>query len=116
VGHRDGVGAGGVDLRVDDEAGRVDPSGAFQHGAVGVDQQQVTDFEVSEVHRERIDPEAVGVFGVAGGDVTAGALVEAVPGEQAQCGGEVPFAVLPFLVDAARRTGVHPQPPAVSVS
>src|SRR6266511_4321788 len=87
-----------VDLRMDDETGRVDAAAARHDGAVGLHQQQVTDPHVSKVDAERVDPEAVEVLGVARGDVPAGAFVKAVPGEQPRRRGERPLAVQPLLL------------------
>ena len=82
VGGRDHVGPGGVDLRVDRERGAVDRRVALDDLALVVDQDQVGDPDVAEVHAERVDPEVVEVLGVAGRDVAGDALVEAEPAEQ----------------------------------
>ena len=84
---RPGLVDGGMDL----EAGQVDRLVADDDSAVMVDEQQVRDADMAEIHAERVDPEMVGPFRVAHGDVAGGAMVEAVMGEEAQAGGEAAF-------------------------
>ena len=92
------VGAGRVDLGVDGERGRVDRPVALDHLAVVVDQDQVGDPDVAEVHAEGVDPEVVESLGVAGGDVAGHALVEAELREQAEGGGQPLLAVEALLL------------------
>ena len=74
VGGRDHVGPGGVDLRVDDERGLVHRPVALDDLAVVVDEDQVLDPDLLEVHAERVHPEVVEPLGIAGGDVPGDAL------------------------------------------
>ena len=67
-----------------------------------VDADQVGDADVLEVHPERVDPEAVGVLGVADGDVTGDALVEAELAEQAERRGEPLLAVQALGLDGSK--------------
>jgi hypothetical protein len=62
------------------------------------DQHQVRDLDAAEVHAERIDPEVIGQLGIAGGDVTRAAHVEAVAAEQAVGSGQALFAIEPLLL------------------
>src|SRR5258706_15403349 len=100
---------------MDGEAGRIGPTNPGNHRALGIHQQQVADPDVSEVDTERVDPEALGMLGVAGGDVPAGTVVEAEPGEQPQGRGELLQPVPALLLSRPLWTlSGHPQPPAVS--
>ena len=98
MGGGDDVGAGRVHLRVDGEGGRVDRPVALDDLAVVVDADQVVDRDVLEVHAERVDPEVVGVLGVAGGDVAGDALVEPEPAEDAEGRGEALLQVQALLL------------------
>ena len=95
---RDGVhvGPGTVDLGVDRERGAVEQAVALEHGAVEVDEDQVSRREKAPAAAERVDPEAVGMPGVAHRDVAGDPVVVAEPGEDAVRGGE------PELVMGAR--------------
>ena len=85
-------------LRVDCERGAVDHRVAFDHLAGVVDADQVGDTDVLEVHPERVDPEAVEVFGIAHGDVPGDPLVESELAEQAERRREALLAVQAFLL------------------
>ena len=98
VGGGDHVGAGGVDLRVDDEGGGVDRHVALDHLPLVVDQDEVGDPDVAEVHGEGVHPEVVGALGVAGGDVPGHPLVEAELGEEAEAGRQPLLAVQAVLL------------------
>ena len=74
---------------------------ALDHLALVVDQQEVLDLNLTEVHAERVDPEGVGQLGVAGGDVAGRALAEAELAEQAEGGGQALLAMAPLLLDGA---------------
>ena len=76
VGRRDDVGARGMDLAVDRERGPF-PRAPLDDVALVVDEDQVGDPDVREVHAERVDPEVVEPLRVAGGDVPGDAFVEA---------------------------------------
>ncbi len=111
VGDRDDVGAGGVHLGVHGEGRLVDVVAALDDLAVGVGEDQVAHGDVFEGHPERIDPEAVAVLRVAGGDVPRDTVLEAEPPEDPQ-GAREPFLAVPaFLVDRVvhRRHG-EPEP------
>jgi hypothetical protein len=51
---------------------------------------------MAKVHAERVDPEVIGPFGVAGGDVARDPFIEAELREQAEGPGE-PFLSVPAL-------------------
>ena len=93
---RDDVRAVVVHARVDRERGAVHLGFAVHDVALRVDQDQIRSADVSEVEPERIDPEALGLFGVARGDVARDAFIEAVAREQAERRGELLFAVEPL--------------------
>ena len=109
VGVRGGhhVGAGGVDLRVDHERGRVHRPGALDDLAPVVHEQEVLHPDLLEVHAERVDPEVVEQLGVAGGDVAGRALVEAEVPEQPERGGEPLLAVPALVVHVGRTSGTR---------
>ena len=54
---------------------------AFNNFAGGIHQHQVRGFDLAEVHAERVYPETLVPFRVAGGDVSGYALIEAELGE-----------------------------------
>ena len=97
------VGAGRVDLGVDGEGGPVDRHVPLDHLALVVDQDEVGDPDVTEVHAEGIDPEVVEALGVAGGDVPGHPLVEAELGEEPEPGGQALLAVEPLLLGRVER-------------
>ncbi len=99
MGGGDDVGPGLVDLGVDGERGLVDRPVALDHGAVVVDEDEVGDPDQVEAEAERVDPEQLGVLGVAGGDVAGDALVEAEAPEEAERGSEALLAVEPLVLD-----------------
>ena len=66
--------------------------------AVVVDEEEVGDPDVAEVHAEGVDPEVVGELGVAGGDVAGHTFVEAALGEHAEGGGQALLAVETLLL------------------
>ena len=101
------VGPGGMDLRVDDERRRVHRAPAFDDLALVVDEEEVGHPDVPEVHGEGVDPEVVGELGVAGGDVSGHAFVEAEPGEQTEGGGQALLAMQALVLDRVegRREG-----------
>jgi hypothetical protein len=101
MGGADDVGPRRVHLRVDGEGRLVQRPVALDDGAVVAHQQQVADADVPEVHAERVHPEVVGQFGVAGGDVARHALVEAELAEQPKRRGEPLLAVQALLLDRA---------------
>ena len=70
---------------------------AFDDFAAGVDEDQVGGADVGEVDAEGIDPEVVGMFGVAGGDVAGDAFVVTEAGEEAEAGGHTLFTVEAFV-------------------
>ena len=99
VGRGDDVGPRGVDGRVDDERRAIDRALALDDLAVVVDENQVRDADVAEVHPEGVDPEVVEQFGVARRDVPGDAFGEAELAEDAQRAGESLLAVLAFGLD-----------------
>jgi hypothetical protein len=102
VGGGDHVGPRLVQLGMDGEGGAVQPGrdlGRRLDDLAGMaDQHQVRDLDPREVHAERIDPEVVGQFRIAGGDVAGPAHVEAVAAEQAIRRGQPLLAIEPLLL------------------
>ena len=76
VGCRNDVGPRLVDLRVDDECGLIDHGVALNDLADPVDENQIGNPDVSEMHPERVDPEVVELLGITGRDVASHTLVE----------------------------------------
>ena len=70
------VGARRVDLGVNGEGRGVDGPGSFEHGARVVDKDKVSNADLFEAHTERIDPEAIRMLRVAGGDMTRNSFVK----------------------------------------
>jgi len=62
-----------------------------------IDEDQVGNPHPGEVPAERVHPETIGVLGVARGDVSGRALVEAELAEDAERGGEAPLALQPLV-------------------
>ena len=71
VGGRDHVRMRGVDRRVNHEAGLVDRLVADQDVAIVVDELKVRHLDLAEMLRQRIDPEPLGKFRIAHGDMAA---------------------------------------------
>src|SRR5471030_2145990 len=92
-----GVGPRGVYAGMDGEGGGVDRAVALDRFAQVVDQNQIGDTDVSEINAERIDPKAIGLLGVAGGDVAGHSLIESVTGKQTEGRGEAFLAVAALL-------------------
>jgi len=67
----DDVGPRGVHGRVDHEGRAISPALAFDDLTLVVDENQIGDSDVAEVHAEGVDPEVVQQFGVPGRDVPA---------------------------------------------
>ena len=68
------------------------------------------------MHPERVDPEVIGVLGVARRDVAGDALVEAELPEQAERGGEALLAVQALFLDRVERRQVRGEGLIVPVS
>ena len=87
-----------VDRRVDHVRRRVQQPilPAVDHVAGVVDEDQVGLGHQAESAPEGVHPEAVGLHGVAEGDVAGDALVEAVFAEDAEGGSEAAFEVVSF--------------------
>jgi hypothetical protein len=64
---------------------------------VRIDADEVGGADLGKVHAEGIDPEVVGVFGVADRDVAGDAFGETETAEEAEGGGEADFSVTAFL-------------------
>ena len=100
VGGGDHVGAGGVDLGVDGEGGLVErPSRPRRPRPSWSTRRRSEARIVLKCMPERVDPEVVGVLGVAGGDVAGHALVEAELAEEPERGGEALLAVQALVLD-----------------
>src|SRR5262245_13440996 len=99
VGGRHTIGARRVNRRVDGEGGDVDRGAALDDLAFMVDQDQVGDPNLAEIHAERVDPEMVMFFRVARRDVPRDAFVEPEFGEEAQGGGQPLFPMQPLFLD-----------------
>ena len=50
----------------------------LDHFPVLIDQQQIGNLDQAEMHAERVDPEMIGLFRIAGRDVSGHTLIEAV--------------------------------------
>ena len=94
------IGTGRVHLRVNDEGRRVHRPVALDDLTVIVHQDEVFDPNLLEVHAERIHPEVVEQFRIAGGDVTGHALVEPEMTEETEGGREALLAVPALVLDA----------------
>jgi len=101
MGSTDDVGPRRVHLRVDGERSGVERPVALDDRPVVADQEKVTDLDVAEVHAERIHPEVIRALGIASGDVSGDALVEAEPTEETERGRQVLLAMQSFLFDRA---------------
>ena len=88
---------------MDGECGRVEGPVAVDDLAVVVDEDQVLDADLFEVHPERVHPEMVEQLGVSGGDVTRHPFVESKMPEQAKGGGEALLAVPSLVLDVVER-------------
>src|SRR5262249_45030031 len=93
------IGTRRVNRRVNGEGGGVDQVFALDNLSFGVDQDQVRDANLAEIHSEWIDPEMVEHFRVARGDVSRHAFIKPEFGEEAECGGQSLFSVQPLLLD-----------------
>src|SRR5262249_4792538 len=62
---------------------------------------EVRGLDLGEAGSKRIDPECVGEFGVADGDVSGHSLGEAKRGKDAEAAGESLFPVLPLVGEGA---------------
>src|SRR3954466_12024403 len=88
---------------MDRKRGAVHGPVALHDVAVVVDQDQIRDADLREVHAERVDPEVVQPLGVAGGDVPRTALVEAAAREEPERGREPLLAVQPLVAGGCER-------------
>src|SRR2546425_9657548 len=61
---------------------------AFHHLAAMIHQDQVRDADLAEVHPERIHPEVIPAFWIAGGDVACHSFVEAEAGKEPEGSGK----------------------------
>ena len=103
------IGTGGVDLRVNGEGGAVDRVVPFHDFAPVIHQNKVGGADLAEVHAEGVDPEMVGTFGIAGGDVAGDAFIESKTREQAEGSGQALLAMPALLLQRGKagrlRTG-----------
>ena len=70
-----------MDGMVNGEGGGIHGPPTFDDDAVWINEDQVADLDLLEARSERTDPEVVGEFWIASGDVTSNAL-----GENLLCG------------------------------
>src|SRR3989442_6905925 len=70
---------------------------AFHHLAAMINQDQVRDEDLAKVNPERIHPEVIPAFWIAGGDVACHSFVEAEAGKEPEGSGKPLFAMLPLL-------------------
>src|SRR5262245_9753954 len=99
MGGGDATGARRMNRRMNREGGGVDHVSAFDDLAFVVDQDQIRDANLAEIHAERIDPEMVRLFGVARSDVPRDAFVKSEFGEETERRCQSPFPVQPLLFD-----------------
>src|SRR5260221_8225278 len=78
---------------------------ALHHLSRFAHQNQVRGPDHGEIHAERVDPEVVRLFRVAGGDMAGDSFVIAELGEEAESGGQALFAVETFLFRGTRGRG-----------
>src|SRR3989442_3694525 len=76
---------------------------AFHHLAAMIHQDQVRDADLAEVHPERIHPEVIPAFWIAGGDVACHSFVEAEAGKEPEGSGKPLFAMLSLLFERSKR-------------
>jgi hypothetical protein len=100
----DDVGPRGVHGRVDHEGRAIHRALAFDDLTLVVDENQIGDSDVAEVHAEGVDPEVVQQFGVPGRDVPGHALGKAQLAKDAQCASQTLLAVLSLGLDG-RKSG-----------
>jgi hypothetical protein len=101
-----------MDAGVDREGRGIHRLAALDHLSVMADPDQVRGLDQTEVQSERIDPERVGEFRIARGDMTDDTLVEAEFGKQAKARREPLLAMQPLLGHAREhrrrgKAGIH---------
>ena len=112
----DDLRAGLVNCRVDGEGGDIDRAFALDHVALAVNPDQVAGPDLRKMHAEGIDPERVGEFRIARGDVACDSLAEAERGEDAETAGEALLAVLSLLGKGGKaRDGDAPEDRVIGV-
>jgi hypothetical protein len=79
------VGTGGVDAGMDGKGCLIDRLVSLNNLTLVINEKQVADADETEVHPEGIDPKAIAVFWIAGGDVSGDAFTKAEPSKQAKC-------------------------------
>ena len=87
-----------VDLAVDGERRRVHRPVALDDVALAVDEDEIGRPDLAEAHAERVDPEPIGVLGIAAGQVAGDALVEPEAVEQPERRGHALLQVHALLV------------------
>ena len=72
----------------------MDGKRSFVHGFVAlndlpllIDKNQIADSDEAEVHTKGIDPKAIKVFGVAGGNVTGNSFIKPEACKETECCG-----------------------------
>jgi hypothetical protein len=80
------IGPGSVNLRMDGEGGGIYGAIALNDFSFSIHQKQIGHSNMTKVHPERVNPEAIGVFWVSGGDVTGDAFIETVAGKDSKRG------------------------------
>src|SRR5215470_18989448 len=95
----------GDDVRPRVMNARMNREGSDIHGAIAfhdfafcIHQDQVRGANMVEMHAERVDPEMVGAFGIARGDMAGHAFVETKLGKQAESGSETLLAMPALLL------------------
>ena len=84
----DHIRPGHVQAGVDGECGLIDGAVAFNDFPTLIDQHQVGDADMAEVHTKGIHPEMVLEFGIAGSDVAGDTFAETEFREQAKGRGQ----------------------------
>src|SRR6266478_3813362 len=86
-----------VNVRVNGEGGLIDFAIALDDVTFIVDEEQIRDANLAEVHAERIDPEMIEALRIARGDMAGDAFVKSAARKKAGRAGELFFAMTPLL-------------------
>src|SRR5438552_15789374 len=87
---------------MDCEGGGIDRATALNHFPFVAHQHQISRCDVSKMNTERVDPEAVRVFGVSDCDVSRQSLVMTEMSKQTKGGSQPLFAMFPFRLHGVK--------------
>ncbi|MEY4362599.1 MAG: hypothetical protein RL391_1905, partial [Actinomycetota bacterium] len=97
------IGSRLMNRRVDHECRPIHRHVAMDDFAMMIHEEKIADPHVAERQTERIDPEVIGLLGVAHGDVAGHALSETEPTEDAQGTGQALLAIEALLLERVER-------------